>query len=106
MPLLTPKYSPSSTRAGPTTGMSLGASKFSTGFLGLDLTASGTLLGRDGAVSRRLFALGPVTRGTFWEMTAGPDIGRQAELLAPYLAALIRPMAPVPVARVALAAIG
>ena len=64
--------------------------------LGLDVTANCALLDRDGAISRRLFAIGPVTKGTFWEMTAVPDIRQQAEFLAGQLAALIKPM-PVPV---------
>ena len=59
--------------------------------LGLDVTTHCALLDRDGAISRRLFAVGPVTRGTFWEMTAVPDIRQQAELLAGQLAALIKP---------------
>ena len=60
--------------------------------LGLDVTAHGALLGADGAISRRLFAVGPVTKGACWEMTAVPDIRQQAELLAVQLAALIRPV--------------
>lgn len=44
----------------------------------LDVTANCALLDRDGAVSRRLFAVGPVTKGAFWEMTAVPDIRRQS----------------------------
>ncbi len=58
--------------------------------LGLDVTGNCALLNRDGAISRRLFAVGPVTKGTFWEMTAVPDIRRQTEKLAEYLAGLIR----------------
>jgi len=57
--------------------------------LGLDVTATGALFGQDGAISRRLFAIGPVTRGAFWEITAVPDIRRQAELLAAHLATLV-----------------
>ncbi len=59
--------------------------------LGLDVTANCALLDREGAISRRLFAIGPVTRGTFWEMTAVPDIRHQAEFLAGRLAAIGRP---------------
>ena len=55
--------------------------------LGLDVTANCALLDRDGAISRRLFAVGPMTKGTFWEMTAVPDIRQQAEFLAGQLAA-------------------
>lgn len=62
--------------------------------LGLDVTASCALLDRNGAISRRLFAIGPVTKGTFWEMTAVPDIRRQAEKLAEHLAALANGLAP------------
>ena len=65
--------------------------------LGLDVTANCALLGRDGSISRRLFAVGPVTKGTFWEMTAVPDIRQQAEFLAGQLASLIRPPRPLPV---------
>lgn len=63
--------------------------------LGLDVTTNCALLGADGSISRRLFAVGPVTKGTFWEMTAVPDIRQQAEFLAGQLAALVRPR-PVP----------
>jgi uncharacterized NAD(P)/FAD-binding protein YdhS len=62
--------------------------------LGLDVTGNCALLDRDGAISRRLFAVGPVTRGTFWEMTAVPDIRRQTEVLAEHLAGLIKNAAP------------
>ena len=61
--------------------------------LGLDVTANCALLDRDGSISRRLFAMGPVTKGAFWEMTAVPDIRQQAEFLAGQLAALVRPKA-------------
>jgi uncharacterized NAD(P)/FAD-binding protein YdhS len=62
--------------------------------LGLDVTGNCALLNRDGAISRRLFAVGPVTKGTFWEMTAVPDIRRQTEKLAEYLAGLIKSAPP------------
>jgi uncharacterized NAD(P)/FAD-binding protein YdhS len=57
--------------------------------LGLDVTANCALRAADGAVSRQLFAVGPLTRSTFWEMTAVPDIRRQCELLAAHLAAML-----------------
>ena len=50
--------------------------------LGLETTAQGALVGRDGAVSPVLFGVGPVTRGTFWEITSVPDIRGQAEEVA------------------------
>jgi uncharacterized NAD(P)/FAD-binding protein YdhS len=62
--------------------------------LGLDVTGTCALLHRDGAISRRLFAVGPVTRGAFWEITAVPDIRRQCELVAQHLAALLASRAP------------
>ena len=59
--------------------------------LGLDVTGNCALLDGEGAVSRRLFAVGPVTKGTFWEVTAVPDIRRQCEFLAGHLAELVAP---------------
>jgi uncharacterized NAD(P)/FAD-binding protein YdhS len=56
--------------------------------LGLDVTGTCAVLGADGAISRRIFAVGPITRGAFWEMTAVPDIRRQCEVLATHLAGL------------------
>jgi uncharacterized NAD(P)/FAD-binding protein YdhS len=64
--------------------------------LGLDVTGNCALLNREGAISRRLFAVGPVTRGAFWEMTAVPDIRRQTEKLAEYLAGLAKAVPPRP----------
>ncbi|GAB0117652.1 FAD/NAD(P)-binding protein [Acidisoma sp. 7E03] len=61
--------------------------------LGLDVTGNCALLAGDGSISRRLFAIGPVTKGAFWEMTAVPDIRQQAEFLAGVLAGLVRPPA-------------
>jgi uncharacterized NAD(P)/FAD-binding protein YdhS len=62
--------------------------------LGLDVTGNCALLNRQGAISRRLFAVGPVAKGTFWEMTAVPDIRRQTEKLAEYLAGLVKAAPP------------
>ena len=68
--------------------------------LGLDVTGFCALVDDDGRISRRLFAIGPVTRGMFWEMTAVPDIRQQAEFLASRLAAISKPplRAPTPLA--------
>ncbi|HXY99671.1 MAG TPA: FAD/NAD(P)-binding protein [Stellaceae bacterium] len=57
--------------------------------LGLDVTLHGALIARDGALSQRLYAVGPPTKGLFWEMTAVPDIRRQCELLATHLAQVV-----------------
>jgi uncharacterized NAD(P)/FAD-binding protein YdhS len=57
--------------------------------MGLDVTATCALRMHSGAISRRLFAVGPVTKAAFWEITAVPDIRRQCEALAYRLAALV-----------------
>lgn len=62
--------------------------------LGLDVTRSGALLDDTGAMSPRVFAVGPITKGVFWEMTAVPDIRRQCEALAGHLAGLVKPPRP------------
>ena len=59
--------------------------------LGLDVTGAGAVIDAQGAISRRIFAVGPVTKGQFWEMTAVPDIRRQCEVLAGHVAGLVRP---------------
>lgn len=59
--------------------------------LGLDVTPDCALRDAEGRASDRLFAVGPVTRGTFWEITSVPDIRRQCEALAAHLAALPLP---------------
>jgi len=46
--------------------------------LGLDVDGQGRLISRSGEISARLFALGPPTRGVFWESTAVPDIRQHA----------------------------
>jgi uncharacterized NAD(P)/FAD-binding protein YdhS len=66
--------------------------------LGLDVTPQGALRGADGAISQQLYAVGPITKGLFWEMTSVPDIRRQCELLATHLAQISasRRFAPLP----------
>lgn len=59
--------------------------------LGLDTTRNCALINRDGAISRRLYAAGPVTKGIFWEMIAVPDLRRQTARLAEFLAGLVKP---------------
>jgi uncharacterized NAD(P)/FAD-binding protein YdhS len=56
--------------------------------LGLDVSENCALRSGSGAESRRLFAVGPITKGAFWEMTAVPDIRLQCEQLAQGLARL------------------
>ncbi len=62
--------------------------------LGLDVTGTCALREASGAVSRQLFAVGPITKAMFWEMTAVPDLRRQCEALATHLAGLIGGLPP------------
>lgn len=50
--------------------------------LGFELTADGAAVGRTGTPSQRIFAIGPVTKSSCWEITAVPDIRRQCRELA------------------------
>jgi len=50
--------------------------------LGLDTDAAGTALAADGSPSHGLYALGPLTRGRAFEMTAVPELRVQAAALA------------------------
>lgn len=55
--------------------------------LGIDVNPSCEVLAEDGDVSDGLYAVGPVTRGVFWEITAVPEIRRQCEEMAKRLLA-------------------
>jgi uncharacterized NAD(P)/FAD-binding protein YdhS len=57
--------------------------------LGLDVDGEARVLDAGGRPVAGLYAIGPVTRGTFWEMTAVPDIRMQAATLAQHLGAYI-----------------
>lgn len=46
--------------------------------LGADVDPSSRLIGADGRPQAGLFAVGPLTRGAFWEITSVPDIRSQA----------------------------
>jgi uncharacterized NAD(P)/FAD-binding protein YdhS len=50
--------------------------------LGLDVMADCRLVGRNGTAWPHLFAIGPITRGRFWEIEAIPDIRQQCEGLS------------------------
>ncbi len=54
--------------------------------IGIDVTAGCAIVNRFGEASPRLFAIGPLTRGTFWEVIAVPDIRNQCAALAARLA--------------------
>ena len=53
--------------------------------LGLDVTQDCEVIDAAGRISDRVFAVGPVTSGVFWEITAVPDIRLQVARLAKYL---------------------
>jgi uncharacterized NAD(P)/FAD-binding protein YdhS len=60
--------------------------------LGLDVSDDNALLQLNGEPSPRIFAVGPVARGAFWEITAVPDIRQQCFDLAGHLAGtLVQP---------------
>jgi uncharacterized NAD(P)/FAD-binding protein YdhS len=54
--------------------------------LGLDVDENCRLKALSGAPVERLYAIGPVTRPAFWEITAVPDIRVQAKALAARIA--------------------
>jgi uncharacterized NAD(P)/FAD-binding protein YdhS len=54
--------------------------------IGIDVDRDCRTLARDGAACDRLYAIGPVTRGTFWESVAIPDIRVQAARVAALIA--------------------
>jgi uncharacterized NAD(P)/FAD-binding protein YdhS len=50
--------------------------------LGVDVTDTGALIDRDGNASSDLLALGPITKGAFWEIIAVPDLRVACEAMA------------------------
>jgi uncharacterized NAD(P)/FAD-binding protein YdhS len=50
--------------------------------IGIDVNALGQTIREDGQANERLLALGPLTRGSFWEISAVPDIRAQVWDLA------------------------
>ena len=50
--------------------------------MGIEVTDRLEVIGADGHVTPRLWALGPILRGVLWECTAVPDIRVQAQTLA------------------------
>ena len=53
--------------------------------LGVDVTDDGALIGRDGKAAADLFAVGPITKGAFWEIIAVPDLRIACEAMAKQL---------------------
>jgi uncharacterized NAD(P)/FAD-binding protein YdhS len=60
--------------------------------IGLDVADDCAVINRNGNASRRLFAVGPLTRAAFWEIVAIPDIRNQCAELAMRLAATCDPV--------------
>jgi uncharacterized NAD(P)/FAD-binding protein YdhS len=69
--------------------------------LGLDVTAESALVNRWGVPSPSIFALGPVTRGHFWEITSVPDIREQCWQVAARIERFVAPAGRKLVARAA-----
>ncbi len=65
-----------------------GAARADAHRLGLALEPNGQVLGKSGAPTRGLFALGPLCQGSLWEITAVPEIVRQCDEAALSLAKL------------------
>jgi uncharacterized NAD(P)/FAD-binding protein YdhS len=62
--------------------------------LGLAVEPSGQILGAAGQPSPGLYAIGPLCQGTLWEITAVPEIVRQADRAAQAIAASAAPTKP------------
>ncbi|MBL8578368.1 MAG: FAD/NAD(P)-binding protein [Mesorhizobium sp.] len=54
--------------------------------LGVDVAPGCAVIDAQGKTSERIFAVGPITTGAFWEIVAVPDIRQQAKALAAELA--------------------
>jgi len=50
--------------------------------IGIDIDGEGRVIGKAGAPASGIYALGPMTRGAWWEAVAVPDIRNQAAKLA------------------------
>jgi uncharacterized NAD(P)/FAD-binding protein YdhS len=62
--------------------------------LGLDVTDGLNVIRADGEPAERIWALGPIVRGVFWECVAVPDIRVQASHVAVSVVARLREDAP------------
>jgi uncharacterized NAD(P)/FAD-binding protein YdhS len=74
--------------------MKAGAARIDSLHLGLDVhPETDAVIGSAGAPSRRLFAVGPLTRAAHWEMIAVPDLRGQCARVAGHLLATVPPAA-------------
>lgn len=53
--------------------------------LGIDVDSRGRVVGSNGCPNERIFTIGPMTRGAFWEIIAVPDLRHQTWDLARWL---------------------
>jgi uncharacterized NAD(P)/FAD-binding protein YdhS len=60
--------------------------------LGVDVAEDGALIDRDGRPAKDLYALGPITKGAFWEIVAVPDLRVACEAMAERLLVGIEPL--------------
>jgi uncharacterized NAD(P)/FAD-binding protein YdhS len=58
--------------------------------LGIETDVTGAAIAANGNISDDLFVIGPMTKGTFWEIVAVPDIRRSCEQLATHIGSLIQ----------------
>jgi len=69
--------------------IALGHARSGPANLGLDVDAKSRILDATGAAQADLFAMGALTRGRWWEITAIPEISRQATEIAGHLRAYL-----------------
>ena len=53
--------------------------------LGIDVSDNGAIIDKSGVAAGDIFAVGPITRGRFWEIVAVPDLRVACEKLASHL---------------------
>jgi uncharacterized NAD(P)/FAD-binding protein YdhS len=56
--------------------------------LGLEVDEHSRAVSKDGRIHLNLFALGGLTKGRWWEITAVPEIRAQAERIGEFVACL------------------
>jgi uncharacterized NAD(P)/FAD-binding protein YdhS len=54
-------------------------------FLGLDVSADGAIIDKNGRVSKTLYTVGPSRKGAVWESTAVPELRLQIQKMAAHL---------------------
>jgi uncharacterized NAD(P)/FAD-binding protein YdhS len=57
--------------------------------LGIETTTDGEVVNKNGAPVQGLFALGPIARGMYWELTAVPELRSHCALIGRRIATLV-----------------